>query len=780
MLRKFSGSLLFILISLLVISLYADRHQSLEKFEIAIQDAMFQIRGVRPVAQDIAIVGIDDRSLESQGKWPWNRDKIARLVDAVAAQKPKAIVLDMTFGPDENQKAAGYNDSLAAAIARAGNLILGFHYSQNDAPTGDLLPAGLMNSSIRKFDNQAAFSQFPPRAAARIYPPESGVVDSAAFAGFVNVTIDNDRKVRSQALVIGFRGEFFPSIQLAAAAGYLGLNQRDLEIKVGRGIGLGSLIVPTDKSGQLRINYVGTEKTFATFSAAGLLEKRVAPRELTGKLVLIGYCGTGATNIYSTPVNHRLTGLEFDANVIENILHGNSLRVTEGRVDVNLVLMVAIGLLCALLLPRIPLWARIAILVVLLAALAGANYALFYMFGMVNRTFYPALELVFCLVAAPVINAAGLKRNRPDDDDEEEEIDYETLLASGQPVSAQPEPGYPANVDPGVSWPPSASQHKDTTQTATISTPIPVQSRTAFASSAPASTTASIPRSQAGATALRVAEPPPMDHFGRYRILRPIGRGAMGTVYQGLDPAIDRPVALKTLHVGRGADPQEAEELRERLIREAKAAGKLSHPNIVTIYDVGEEGGMQYIAMEYLEGQTLENLLKHGLDWDYRTISRVLIQACEALDYAHENGIVHRDIKPANIMILEGSKVKVMDFGIARVDKSASMTQTGTALGTPNYISPEQLKGMPVDRRSDIFSLGVVFYEILTHEKPFKGDTISALIYSILHTDPARPSELNLDIPRIFDKIVAKALVKDPDMRFQRTKDISEILRKLI
>jgi eukaryotic-like serine/threonine-protein kinase len=254
----------------------------------------------------------------------------------------------------------------------------------------------------------------------------------------------------------------------------------------------------------------------------------------------------------------------------------------------------------------------------------------------------------------------------------------------------------------------------------------------------------------------------------------------MGSVYQGLDPAIDRPVALKTIRVDQGADPQETEDLKERLLREAKAAGKISHPNIVTIYDVGEENGMQYIAMEYIEGRTLENLLRRGLDWDYRTISKMMIQICEALDYAHENGIVHRDIKPANIMIMEGHKVKVMDFGIARLDKSASMTQTGTALGTPNYISPEQLKGQPIDRRSDIFSLGVVFYEVLTREKPFKGDTISALIYSILHTDPPRPSELNLDIPRIFDKIVAKALVKDPDLRFQRAKDVADILRKLI
>jgi serine/threonine protein kinase len=271
-----------------------------------------------------------------------------------------------------------------------------------------------------------------------------------------------------------------------------------------------------------------------------------------------------------------------------------------------------------------------------------------------------------------------------------------------------------------------------------------------------------------------------LDHFGRYKILGSLGKGAMGMVYKGLDPAIDRPVALKTIRVDQIFEPGEVNELRERLDREAKAAGKLSHPNIVTIYDVGEDGNVQYIAMEFLRGNTLESLIRNGLNWDYKTISRVVMQVCDALEYAHENGIVHRDIKPANIMILEGNKVKVMDFGIARLDKSASMTHTGTALGTPNYISPEQLKGQMVDRRSDIFSLGVVFYEILTSQKPFKGETISALIYSILHTEPTPPSEVNLDVPRIFDKIIAKALVKDPDLRFQKAGDIADILRKLV
>ena len=156
-----------------------------------------------------------------------------------------------------------------------------------------------------------------------------------------------------------------------------------------------------------------------------------------------------------------------------------------------------------------------------------------------------------------------------------------------------------------------------------------------------------------------------------------------------------------------------------------------------------------------------------------------MIQICDALDFAHERGVIHRDVKPANIMIVEDDRVKVMDFGIARLDQS-NITQSGVALGTPNYISPEQLKSQPINRRSDIFSLGVVFYEMLTKQKPFKGETISALIYSILHTTPPPPSEINLDVPRIFDKIIAKALSKDPDLRFQTSREMADILRKLI
>ena len=272
---------------------------------------------------------------------------------------------------------------------------------------------------------------------------------------------------------------------------------------------------------------------------------------------------------------------------------------------------------------------------------------------------------------------------------------------------------------------------------------------------------------------------PTFTEFGRYKVVETIGKGAMGMVYKGMDPAIDRPVALKTIRLDFAVDPSEVEELKVRLVREAKAVGKLSHPNIVAIYDVGQQGEFQYIAMEYLKGHTLEKLIKKGMEWNYKILANIIIQVCDALDYAHSKGIVHRDIKPANIMVLEDFKIKVMDFGIARLD-ATNMTQTGVAMGTPNYISPEQLQGKPASARSDIFSVGVVLYELLCGEKPFKGETITALIYNILNTDPPGPSTLNPKIPLFFDRVLERAMAKNSEERYQTAREISFALRDFV
>ncbi len=269
--------------------------------------------------------------------------------------------------------------------------------------------------------------------------------------------------------------------------------------------------------------------------------------------------------------------------------------------------------------------------------------------------------------------------------------------------------------------------------------------------------------------------------LGRYEVLSELGKGAMGVVYLARDPVIGRMVAIKTIKASSmGDDDSESREFRERFVREAQTAGILSHPNIVTIHDIGEdpETRISFIAMEYIEGKTLKGLLLEKTPFTWDQIANMIAQVAEAMDYAHRKGIIHRDIKPANIIVTADEKVKITDFGIAKI-ASSNLTTTGQFLGTPNYMSPEQVSGSPVDGRSDIFSLGVVLYELLTRRKPFTGDNLTAISYKIVHEDFTPPAELLTDVPPEFNAIVARAMAKDPWNRYQRGKDLALALQQL-
>src|SRR5688572_3219290 len=249
-------------------------------------------------------------------------------------------------------------------------------------------------------------------------------------------------------------------------------------------------------------------------------------------------------------------------------------------------------------------------------------------------------------------------------------------------------------------------------------------------------------------------------NLGRYEIVRELGKGAMGIVYLGKDPLIGRLVALKTIRIASVED-EETREFRERFVREAQAAGVLSHPSIVTVHDIGtdETSGTSYIAMEYVEGPNLKEILQQNKTLVLSEIAEAIAQVAEALDYAHSKGIIHRDVKPANIILCGDSRVKITDFGIAKIASgAANLTSTGQFLGTPNYMAPEQIKGGSVDGRTDIFSLGIVLYEALTHRKPFGGDSLTTISYKIVHDTFLPLREFDPNIPEEFEHIVAKCL----------------------
>ncbi len=257
-----------------------------------------------------------------------------------------------------------------------------------------------------------------------------------------------------------------------------------------------------------------------------------------------------------------------------------------------------------------------------------------------------------------------------------------------------------------------------------------------------------------------------MERIGRYRIVKELGRGAMGVVYQAIDPTIGRPLAIKTIRLRELDDPSQRARLRERLFREARAAGVLSHPGIVTIYDMEEEDGLAYIAMQFVNGPTLDDLMAGKKPMRPDQIFRILRQTAAALDFAHQKGIVHRDIKPANIMVDEDGSVKIADFGIAKAGTSGNLTLSGAILGTPNYMSPEQVQGTSIDGRSDQFSLAVVAYEILTGERPFAGEHLGTVVYKIVAEQPAEPHRLNPSLGPEITAVLRKALSKKADGRY--------------
>jgi eukaryotic-like serine/threonine-protein kinase len=264
--------------------------------------------------------------------------------------------------------------------------------------------------------------------------------------------------------------------------------------------------------------------------------------------------------------------------------------------------------------------------------------------------------------------------------------------------------------------------------------------------------------------------------LGRYKILKELGRGAMGLVYLGKDPTIQRFVAIKTMRLDQIDEVKKPQETKSRFFREAESAGRLSHPNIVTIYDAGEQDELGYIAMELVEGKSLKEWSRKPNLMPVAEVVQTLCTVADALDYAHQQGVVHRDIKPANIMITKDRLVKVMDFGIAKM-ASSNKTQTDVVLGTPTYMSPEQIAGKKVDGRSDVFSLGIVFFELLTGQPPYTADNLSALLFAIAHQPHPELQTVRQDLPPMFQEVLNRALQKELPQRYRRAGEFAQDLR---
>lgn len=802
-LRRLGPYILAGLVSLLAISLYLDDHRVLATWELGIQDTMVSL-GKRPSPpKDVVVVTIDDNAVKKLGAWPWDAERVGYLVGMLAEYQPLAIGLDIEIAEETSDDPVG-SRFLTDMIKKAGNVVVPLRFSLGDggAISSDV-DEYIFKSSLATFDQTMELMNQPYPQARRLSHPFEDACRASWGMGQVNTWQDIDGKVRRDPLVVRYQGEYFPSMALQLAMRAKGIERVQVHLKPGEGVQMGPEIIPCDDQGMLTIDYRGPAGTLKSVSAARVLEGDSLEKELAGKLVVVGVTAKGYGTALDTPASHTMPRTEKIATVAANILADRYIKTVSLSTLFDLLIMVAIGAFCGVVLPRTTVLYRAIILLVMAFVFVDLNYVLYNSFHMITKTLYPTLQILMFLAVSPVMKFWRQDASAEEKTAEAKAVRKASLTGkSGRIVAAK---GLRTDALPGTSSEPVPTRvvREDGPSRAIggLERTVGIATDGGLIQE-PSDVTAQIDDiiEDGTVSALMNQSPQPLGaiasdsdpminvaaysgeftgkNLGRYEILGVLGQGAMGTVYKGKDPAIDRMVALKTIRAGIGQDEAQAEQLRERLVREAKAAGKLSHPNIVTVYDVGAEGDLNYIAMEYLEGYTLEQLIKKDVQLNYHIAAKIIMQVCAALDYAHKAGIVHRDIKPANIMVLDNFEIKVTDFGIARFDSpQMSMTQTGIAMGTPHYISPEQLRGENVDRRCDIFSLGVVAYELLTHKRPFAGENISALIYSITQTNPVAPSLVDENIPGVFDMVIGRALAKDPLERYQTADQMAQDLK---
>ncbi len=618
----------------------------------------------------------------------------------------------------------------------------------------------------------------------------------ASGMGQSNIFKDVDGSVRRETLLIQYRNKYFSSMALEMARVALGLEPGQVKVTLGKEVALGDKRIPLLEDNTMLINYQGPYASLKTVSAVEILADKIQAEAFKDKIVLIGTRATGLGTLFVVPVESNFPDNGVVVTVLQNILGGNFLRRPPWAFQAEMGSLLLVGLFVALILPHLKAKWGALVALVLLAGIGGAGAYVFVKMGFWVKIFYPLALLISAYVAVTLrrfffterrkelVEAESIETNKMlglsfqgqgmldlafekfrkcPIDDAMKELLYNLALdfeRKRQFSKASVVYEHISKVDAGYK---DIKERQKSTKTA---------GETMIAGPGLGG------GKREGTMVIEGASVKPT--LGRYEIEKELGRGAMGIVYLGKDPKINRPVAIKTVRFDDDVDAETAKQVKERFFREAESAGTLNHPNIIRIFDAGEDNEISYIAMELLNG---EDLKKYGEKANLLPPEKVLeyvALTADALDYAHSNGVVHRDIKPANIMLLKDGTLRVTDFGIARITAS-SKTQTGTVMGTPSYMSPEQIAGKKVDGRADLFSLGVMLYEMLAGEKPFDGDSIATLLFRISnepHPDPRLKygDRVTAGVKLIIDK----ALQKDPANRYQRGRDMASDIRECL
>jgi serine/threonine-protein kinase len=814
-------------ITVLFLGLAFFRMEFLDTLELKLYDVMVGLRGDSEDQSEVVLVDIDHDSIEKLGRWPWSRSLIAKGIRKINKGGAKVIGLNFIFsGPQERtgltelkaleelfaktvldqagdkgpmflqamsdaQTRLDTDKKLAEALKESGKVVLPVLFKDEAAPGQGTIETdeALIDQSIQSISNPEGLQC--PRAN-EILLPIPAFLKASKGIGHINRIYDMDGTARRERLLYEFNGLYIPSYTLRLAAQYLNVPQNKIRADLGSTIYLGSFEIPTTLFSELLVSFKGAQGSFKTYSYFDVISDKIPSSVFKNKLVLVSASAAGIMNPLSTPTDPTMPVGVFSAHTIWTILNKEFVQQLPWGSSAQILMILVLGLAITFVLPRLrALLAGMTFLVFLVSLMGGSTYLLVSK-GVWVQVAYPLLQLVFGYIGVVsikyfVTETPKEKVHEPAETNRMLGISFQgqgMLDMAFDKFRHEPVDGEMKDIlyNLALDYERKRQFNKATDVYEYIeerdSEFKDVRERKKRLMQA--GQTIVFGDDFLGDSSAGKGLPATGTHttIGRYKVIKQLGKGAMGVVYLGQDPRINRTTAIKAVRFADDFEPEEAEKMKEKFFREARSAGTLSHPNIVTIYDAGEEQDLAYIAMEYLEGETLEKYTKNGNLLPMRKVIDYVADIADALDYAHQKGIVHRDIKPANIMLLNAGIVKITDFGIARIT-ATSQTRTGVVKGTPFYMSPEQFSGEKVDGRSDIFSLGTMLFQLLTGRLPFYGDNPAALMHRVMNVPHPDPKKINPKIVKPLVTIIDKTLEKDQDKRYQRASPMTAHLRGL-
>lgn len=781
----------------------------------------------------VAIVAVDEKSLGRFGEWPWPRSRLTQMVQLLSANGAEAIGITLLYTrPDQNpglleieslkerindpqwpggrqagrlvanllgqaEERLDQDTRLINAIRRARNVVLPLRFSAYSPPTmegGDVSGLLIINSlNVEKLpvaegpifpplSTVMAGGRQGPLSARGIHETFEALAGKAGALGHLNLSVDPDGVVRRLPLLIEFQGRLVPAFALQLALKSIGAPLHDLSLGTdffGRPhLTIRHLQLPIDRAYRMLINHDRRWTRLRTFSFADVLDGTIDPAVFHSQIVLIGLTAAAATPTFHVGGGSGVSPVEINADALGRILSTARLSRPAWAPALEILAVLYFAFFLMFVIPRVSVKIGVAILGVFLVTWYAVVVGLLLGYGYWIRLGGPVLLAGLGFV---LIHATLHSRRR-----QQEKLESSKTLGLSYQGQGMLDMAYEKYMQCSVrdmsvknllytlalDFERKRMFNKALAVYRHILTDGPFKdSEKRRRRLRPLDSTMAL---NVGAPALMMDDTQVKPTFGRYELLRELGRGAMGRIYLGRDPKINREVAIKTLAY---ADIEAADlpDVKARFFREAEAAGKLSHPNIVAVYDVGEEHDMAYIAMELLSGDDLTPCCRPGNLLPACRATAVIADVAAALDYAHRQGVIHRDIKPANIMMSEDGRIKVADFGIAQV-MGGSGTRSGIVLGTPNYMSPEQVAGKALDGRSDLFSLGVVYYELLSGAKPFKGETVSAILHAVSSRAHTPLSEAAPGVAQCCTAIVDKLLAKGTSRRYKSAASVIKAL----